>query len=532
MLKVIVVNAMLVVPDLLNVYLFRILVDFVIARSNVRLLPYVMLGYISVYLCNIILQALRLSFVNKLNYCIKMSIRKKVFNKILHMNYNKFCNCKISDLKQNVYEDMDFLQEFISSQFIDYTLYYVKVLIYFIALLNLNVILTLVMTLIVPIFLALTKRIRHLSTKVAEEVRINNIEYDNWLFTSLNGWKEIKTYSFLERENENFEVHWDRKKQASVKESFIWYCNRTVLSIKDFLISNVLLYALGGVLIVERYLAIGQMLVFVEYFQKFINFINEICNLQLNMNTSLPILERIFAILDEEENGKNILNKEEEVNTFVLKNVSFYYTEQRGYVLKDANLSLKKCDKVLIAGKSGIGKSTLIKLMLNLYKPQHGSIELNGVEINKLPQKKYHKLIGAYLQDSFIFNMSIYDNLAMAKDCADISDIINACKLTNIHEYIISLPDGYNTIIEENGTNFSRGQIQRIAVARLILQDPQIIILDEATISLDCENEKIIMGLIKSSFMNKIVIIVSHKKEHIEYADKYVTFNEGQIKVT
>jgi ABC-type multidrug transport system fused ATPase/permease subunit len=215
--------------------------------------------------------------------------------------------------------------------------------------------------------------------------------------------------------------------------------------------------------------------------------------------------------------------------TIRFDDVSFRYSEQIGNVLNNIDLEIKPGEKVAIVGKSGAGKSTFIKLLLNVVDSSEGRVLVDGRDVREIKSAKLHKNIGVVMQDSILFNLSISDNLRLARYNARLEHIEEACRYARLDEFIESLPDKYDTLIGEKGVKLSGGQKQRMAIARVFLSNPGIIIFDEATSSLDYESEKFIHQAIRKLGENKTIILIAHRLSSVMLADRVIVLKDGRV---
>lgn len=242
----------------------------------------------------------------------------------------------------------------------------------------------------------------------------------------------------------------------------------------------------------------------------------------------------IFALLDEEEKIKDEGTKTIDIKSadgFEIRyeNIEFAYSEKKNTVFKNLNFTVAKNEKLAVAGESGSGKTTIVNLLLRFYEPTNGSIYINGTDIKDLTLKSLRSLITVVSQETYLFNGTIKENLLHANEDADEEKLIDACKAANIHSFIQSLPDGYNTKVGERGLNFSGGQRQRIAIARAVLKNSPIVVLDEATSSLDTENENEIKQSLNHLLRNRTSITIAHRLNTIENSDRILVLYRGEI---
>ncbi|MGI5059621.1 ABC transporter ATP-binding protein [Treponema denticola] len=242
----------------------------------------------------------------------------------------------------------------------------------------------------------------------------------------------------------------------------------------------------------------------------------------------------IFALLDEEEKIKDEGTKTIDIKSadgfeIRYKNIEFAYNRKKNTVFKNLNFTVAKNEKLAVAGESGSGKTTIVNLLLRFYEPTSGSIYINGTDIKDLTLKSLHSLITVVSQETYLFNGTIKENLLHANEDADEEKLIDACKAANIHSFIQSLPEGYNTKVGERGLNFSGGQRQRIAIARAVLKNSPIVVLDEATSSVDTENENEIKQSLNHLLRNRTSITIAHRLNTIENSDRILVLLRGEI---
>lgn len=242
----------------------------------------------------------------------------------------------------------------------------------------------------------------------------------------------------------------------------------------------------------------------------------------------------IFALLDEEEKIKDEGTKTIDIKSadgfeIRYKNIEFAYSEKKNTVFKNLNFTVAKNEKLAVAGESGSGKTTIVNLLLRFYEPTSGSIYINGTDIKDLTLKSLRSLITVVSQETYLFNGTIKENLLHANEDADEEKLIDACKAANIHYFIQSLPERYNTKVGERGLNFSGGQRQRIAIARAVLKNSPIVVLDEATSSVDTENENEIKQSLNHLLRNRTSITIAHRLNTIENSDRILVLLRGEI---
>ena len=239
---------------------------------------------------------------------------------------------------------------------------------------------------------------------------------------------------------------------------------------------------------------------------------------------------KVFEILEE---NNDISDTENAVSLDIkgdieFKNVYFGYKAYNP-VLKDVSFSIKQGEMIGIVGHSGVGKSTLINLVMRLYDATSGQVLIDGTDVRDISQNSLRSQVGVVLQETYLFNGTVLDNIRYAKPDATFEEIVNAAKTANCHDFITRMPDGYNTVVGERGYNLSGGERQRIAIARAILHDPKILILDEATASLDTQTEKQIQDALDRLIKGRTTIAIAHRLSTLSNADRLIVLKKGRV---
>ncbi|MFR5515356.1 MAG: ABC transporter ATP-binding protein, partial [[Eubacterium] siraeum] len=238
----------------------------------------------------------------------------------------------------------------------------------------------------------------------------------------------------------------------------------------------------------------------------------------------------VFEILEEDN---DISDTENAVSLDIkgdieFKNVYFGYKAYNP-VLKDVSFSIKQGEMIGIVGHSGVGKSTLINLVMRLYDATSGQVLIDGTDVRDISQNSLRSQVGVVLQETYLFSGTVLDNIRYAKPDASFEEIVNAAKTANCHDFITRMPDGYNTVVGERGYNLSGGERQRIAIARAILHDPKILILDEATASLDTQTEKQIQDALDRLIKGRTTIAIAHRLSTLANADRLIVLKKGRV---
>ncbi|WP_137791891.1 ABC transporter ATP-binding protein [Bacillus sp. E(2018)] len=296
----------------------------------------------------------------------------------------------------------------------------------------------------------------------------------------------------------------------------------------NYNLGAIALFIIGVYLIREGDITVGAFVAFLLIYFNTMWRLTRIITILTEQSILMNQAQNIHSFLQTRPSVTDMeLSTKLPTGALILTNVSFKYNER--YVLENINLTIKPGEKIAIVGESGSGKSTFLKLLTRLYDPTEGTISLDHLPFNQFKISDLRSEIGVVFQDSFMFASSIFENIRFAKPEATIEEVIHAAKYAHIHNHIMNLPNGYDTILGDQGSNLSGGQKQRIALARIFLKSPSIIILDEPTSSLDTVSELEIRRSIKQKFNNKTIITIAHRLNTIQDYDRIIVLNKGTI---
>jgi len=293
---------------------------------------------------------------------------------------------------------------------------------------------------------------------------------------------------------------------------------------------NFLLLYYTGDRILGETLTVGQASMISSYVNLVYGPLWWLANFPSMLNRTLVSANRVFEVLDE---NTDVTDRDDAVDRDIIGNVSFenvcFGYDETQQVLKNVNLEIKPGEMIGLVGRSGVGKTTLINLMMRLYDVESGAIKIDGIDIRDYSQECLRSQVGAVLQETVLFSGSLFDNIAYAKNDAKKEEVIAAARAAGVHEFAVKLPDGYNTKIGEKGYTLSGGERQRVAIARAILRNPRILILDEATASLDTETEKQIQEAIEYLIKDRTTVAIAHRLSTLRNAAKIVVLDKGSV---
>lgn len=457
------------------------------------------------------------------------SLRQKVFNKTQDLSVNYIYKTSVGSLINRVSEDTRFIREFMEHAFGQITSSLFTTLSAFITMCIIDFKLALITVSFAPVSILL---LRPFHKKMGKMFRAQSRKSDSVkskLQDIISGIKVVKSFGKEEKEIKSFESLSDEYANIQSYNETFWAVFFPILSLMMGIGINVVYY-LGGFSVINGQMSAGTLVEFIALTTMLytpMRWLARLPRLIVRMTTSV---NRIYELLDEES---EIVYKtggiEKEINGDIeFKNVCFYY-ETENDVLKDISFKIKKGEMVGLVGESGVGKTTVTNLITRLYDAISGEVLIDGVNIQDYSKDCLHSQIGAVLQENFLFAGSVLDNLKFAKQDASYTEIISACKAAHAHDFICSLPDGYDTYIGEHGYNLSGGERQRIAIARALLCNPKILILDEATSSLDTKNEIYVQKALKNLCKQRTTIAIAHRLSTLRNADKIIVLDKGRI---
>ncbi|EGP5553580.1 TPA: ABC transporter ATP-binding protein [Enterococcus faecium] len=353
---------------------------------------------------------------------------------------------------------------------------------------------------------------------------------NNQVEETYGGHTIVKTFNHTEKDQEVFEKENQNLYAAGWKAQFI---SAIIMPLMNFVknLGYVFVAVLGGVKVANGNMTLGDVQAFLQYTTQFSQPITQLASLMNTIQSTVASAERVFEVLDEEEmsNEKSGLPEEKDTPYKVrFENVQFGYTPDN-LLMTDFNLDVKPGEMVAIVGPTGAGKTTLINLLERFYDVSGGSIRYDGVDTRDLSRDELRAQFSMVLQDTWLFTGSIYDNIKYGNDDATDEQIIEAAKAAHVDDFVRKLPEGYNTVLNEDASNISQGQRQLITIARAFLANPDVLILDEATSSVDTRTEILIQKAMNRLLENRTSFVVAHRLSTIRDADNIIVMNHGSI---
>lgn len=507
----------------------KLLTDDFITKQNLR--GFIIAG-LSFFLIVVISTLAIYSFYvfgGKLEYQVSKDIRKSVFEKIEKFSITNIKKYEIGELISRLTSDVQKLSEVFSWGVMD-ACHSIIVLLFSIAImLYLSFTLTIMLFLMLPIIYIVTLLFQKNILKFQRKVRDYNSKIIRSYTESLSYIKTIKALGIEEKKKNEF---------VSFNEKYRKYNLKSILISAIFVPTVMFIASIGvgfafnfsSISVMKNIMTYGAFLSFLTYsFQIFEPF-KMLAQIFADLKSAQASAERVFQILYEDD--EIIEGLETDINfdgNIKFENVSFHYFDDDKLVLKDFNFEIKNGQSVAFIGSTGSGKSTIVNLICKFYDPTSGDIFLDGINYKNIDKTCLYNNLGYVLQQPQLFSISIKENIKFGNENATDEEIMEICNLLGIYEFISKLPDGIDTVIGESGYNISSGQKQLISFARALIKNPKLLILDEATSSIDTETEKFIQNKMKDILSGKTSIIVAHRLSTIKHCDKIVLIEKGNI---
>ena len=521
---------LLAVADLFYPMITRSMINDFIPNKNLRLLVLWSCVAVLIYIVKIWLNYFISYYGHVMGVHMQADMRRDVFRHLQTLPYTYFDNNKTGTIMSRIINDLFDISELAHHGPEDLFLSVVLLVSSFVLMARINVWLTLIVFASIPIFLFYTMKRRLALNRAFRETKVEVGEVNAVLENAISGIRVSKAYTNRDYECERFEQSNERFVKARSRAYKVMGEFQAVTAfMTDFL--NLAVMFSGGLFVYNGWINVGDFAAFIIFVNVFMNPIKRLISFVEQYQNGMTGFVRFREIMDEKpenERSKAII-----AGTLAgdidFCDLSFAYNEQSP-VLNGISLHIPKGKKVALVGPSGVGKTTLCNIIPRFYEITSGSVLIDGIDIRDMTLDSLRENIGIVAQDVFLFTGTIYENIAYGKPSASEDEVRNAAKQARIHDFIMSLPEGYNTYTGERGVKLSGGQKQRISIARAFLKNPPILIFDEATSALDNATELAIQQSLEQLCKGRTTLIVAHRLSTVKNADEIVVIDDGKIK--
>ena len=461
---------------------------------------------------------------------IARNMRRDVFNKLMTLPVSYFDRHQAGDIISRVSYDIDVVTMSLSTDVVHIVTSLVTVAGSFVMMCTISVPLVLCMVFTIPVSILFT---RHMSKKTRPLYAKRSAAYgrmNGFTEEMFSGQKTILAYAREKQVCENFSAINRGAAEAYRDADGMGMTMGPTIG----MISNIGLAAIGmggAILYMYGVVTLGQISSFVLYSRKFSGPINEIANIVNEIFSALAASERVFRVLDEPQEAADVYGARELTDCrgdVEAENVSFGYLPEKT-ILHNFNLKAEAGKTIAIVGPTGAGKTTIINLLMRFYDAQSGEIRVDGLEHRQYTMESLRRSYAMVLQDTWVFAGTIFDNIAYGKENATMEEVVAAAKAARIHNYIMRLPQGYNTVISEDGGNISKGQKQLLTIARAMLYDTHMLILDEATSNVDTGTERQVQKAMRELMKGRTCFVIAHRLSTIQNADRILVVDHGDV---
>ena len=489
----------------------------------------ILITLLILYIISAIFNYIQGVVVAKISAKYTMDLRRKVNRKMERLPLKYFDKKSHGEVLSLITNDIDKISQNLSNALTETVTCIIALLGMLIMMFSINVTMTLVIIIILPICMMLTIKIASKGQKYFTYRQEGLAKVDTKVEEMLRNHNIIKVFNSEDKILKDFNKENDSLADNTWKSNFIGGIMHPIMMLIGNL-SYVVIAFLGGLFVIKGKITVGNIQSFITYAKNFTNPIGNLASIMTELESMIAASERVEDYLNEEEEKKveNPALLENVKGNITFDHVKFGYDENKT-IIKDFSAYVEKGKKIAIVGPTGSGKTTLVKLLMRFYDVNSGSILIDGINIQNVDRNELRKNIGMVLQDTWLYSDTIMENIRYGKLDATDDEVIEASKEAQVHHFIQTLPDSYNMQINEETSNISEGQKQLLTIARAILRDPKVLILDEATSSVDTRTEELIQKAMDSLMKGRTSFIIAHRLSTIKNADLILVLKDGDI---
>lgn len=485
---------------------------------------------LAVYLLSSILSIVLSIMMTRVSRHIAENMRQDVFEKLLRMPVGFFDRNQAGDIISRVSYDIDVISTCIATDVTQIMSSLVTVIGSLAMMLIISPVLSLTTLITIPIAITYTAKMKKITQPLYSKRSRAYGSMNGFVEEMFSGQKTIQAYAYEEKVGERFEkINHEAADIFNKAEYYGCTIGPTVNVVNNLGLALVAVF--GALLYMFGHITLGNISSFVLYSRKFAGPINEVANVVNEIYSALSAAERVFDLLAKEEEPEDNLDSvvlENAVGNVKMEHVSFGYVPEKT-ILHDLSLEADAGKLIAIVGPTGAGKTTIINLLMRFYDVDSGFVAVDERDIREYTRSSLRGAYAMVLQDTWLFNGTIFENIAYGKENATMEEVVAVAKAAHIHSFIMRLPEGYDTVITEDGSNISKGQKQLLTIARAMLYDSRILILDEATSNVDTNTERHIQKAMRELMKDKTCFVIAHRLSTIRNADRILVANHGDV---
>ncbi|APQ73754.1 ABC transporter ATP-binding protein [Clostridium botulinum] len=522
------VSIISMIIEMTPMYIIGKVIDFALAKQFEKIIYSIFLLMI-IFIITSILSFIETYLNNLINIKLTYEIKKDIFYHIESLPISRLNEFRTGDLISRIQGDINAIPKFYLNSILDAFLSILKCIISILFIFKISISMSIISLCSFPfsflIYFLFGKKIKIITQKGKKL----SDDYYSFIQQSLASIRDIKILTVEKLFHKKHKILLDKvadnSMNSSIVSTFAGLINNTIINLSEWIIIGY-----GSWLIIYRNFSAGSYVSFNSYLSELLNSIQKVLSLNIEVQTTIVSINRILEIIGiDTEDYNNKINLDIIDGDIKIENLNFAYSLKEDYLIKDLSVRIKPNSICAFVGLSGCGKSTLFDLLVRFLEYDKGSISIDGFSIKDLNLKSLRKNVSYIQQENFIYNFSIKENLLLGSPNATMGEIVNACKLANIDSFIDSLPDKYDTLINEKGNSLSGGQKQRLAIARSILRNSKIFLFDEVTSALDGESEYLITESLMELSKNHTVIMIAHRLTTLINIPQIYVFDKGKI---